>query len=282
MRVKISVLASGTVLLDGQPVDGSTIDAALDRAQLVQGQVWFYREAPAASAPPQALAVIQNVVRRKLPVSLSSRPDFSDWVDAKGVSRPRAEAAATAVRIPDVASRSDIGEVFARIRQAAAEGIAILKPDRTHIAMPRLEPSGELREVAASMSRLVDGSVVRNIAVIACTAFAPGAGDAPGLAEISDAIPFLGMLVGLSYIGHAVWVFEGHATALAFGCRDADLLLVDSALCAQMGKDWEGICAASMRNANILVHRRDNLQLALVRSAAAGDGLQFPNRPRAC
>ena len=32
-----------------------------------------------------------------------------------------------------------------------------------------------------------------------------------------------------------------------------------------------------MRNANILVHDRTGLQLGVLRRAAAGEGLQFPN-----
>jgi len=30
--------------------------------------------------------------------------------------------------------------------------------------------------------------------------------------EVVKAVPFLRKLMGLTYIGHGVWVFEGHAT----------------------------------------------------------------------
>src|SRR4051794_1564642 len=104
MRLKISVLASGTVLLDGRPADSTTIDAALNHMQQTDGQVWLYREGPVKALPVQGAVVIQNLVRRNLPVSLSSKPDFSDWVDAKGVSRPRSSSAGE-LRIPEVSSR---------------------------------------------------------------------------------------------------------------------------------------------------------------------------------
>jgi hypothetical protein len=36
-----------------------------------------------------SLAVIQLIIKHQLPVSMSTEPDFSDYVDDKGVSRPR-------------------------------------------------------------------------------------------------------------------------------------------------------------------------------------------------
>ncbi len=281
MRIKISVLASGNILLDGQEADSQQLDAAIEKARQEQGQVWYYREAAGAPPSAQAQALIQSVVRNKLPISLSSKADFSDWVDGKGVSRPRAEPAPPPadVRVPEVSSRSDIEEVFARLRRTAVDGIAILKPDRTHIVMPRLANAESLEATAKMMDNLVPGAVKRNIAVIAATVFETGAGAVPGLEDVSKAIPFLGMLVGLSYIGHCVWVFEGHESALAAGCREADVLIVDSVLRRKLCAGWDLSCAATMRNANILVHDRADLQLGVLRRAAAGEGLQFPNLP---
>ena len=289
MRLKISVLASGAILLDGQPGDLEQLDAALERAKQDHGQVWYYREL--AGAPPSAagLAVIQRVVQRKLPISLSSKPDFSDWVDGQGVSHPRAAegpaagAPGGAPRMPEVSIRSDIQEVFTRLRQTAAApgalgGIAILKPDRTHLLMPRLAAAPSLESMAKNLNRMIPAAVPRNIAVIAYTLFETEIGTAPGLADVNKAIPFLGILVGLSYIGHAVWVFEGHSSALAAGCRDADVLIVDSAMRACLAPAWESDAAAAMRNPNVLVYDRATLQLAIVRGAGTdGGGLQFPN-----
>jgi hypothetical protein len=53
MRLKISVLASGAILLDGQPADFDQVDAALQAVKRSNGnaQVWYYREA----AGPQPL-----------------------------------------------------------------------------------------------------------------------------------------------------------------------------------------------------------------------------------
>ena len=285
MRLKISVLATGAILLDGQPADLEQLHAALERVKQNHGRVWYYRESAGGQPPPGGLAVIQLVVRHKLPISLSSKPDFADWVDGKGVSHARVAegAAATVPRMPEVSIRSDIQEVFARLRQTAAApgtegGLAILKPDRTHLVMPRLAAAPALESMARNMDRLVPGAVKRNIAVIAYTLFDTQAGAVPGLAEVSKAIPFLGILVGLSYIGHAVWVFEGHASALSAGCREADVLIVDSAMRLYLPPAWDADARAAMRNPNILVHDRATLQLAMIRKAGRdGARLQFPN-----
>jgi hypothetical protein len=286
LRLKISVLANGAILLDGQPADLEQLDAVLQRVKQNHGRVWYYRES-AGAQPPAGLAVIQRVVRHKLPISLSSKPDFSDWVDGKGVSHARATEGAAAPgrspRMPEVSIRSDIQEVFARLRQTAAApgaagGLAILKPDRTHLLMPRLAAAPSLETMAENMDRMVPRAVKRNIAVIAYTLFDPQGGAMPGLAEVSQAIPFLGILVGLSYIGHAVWVFEGHASALSAGCRQADVLIVDSAMRPLLPPSWDADAAAAMRNPNILVHDRATFQLAMIRQAGAdGGALQFPN-----
>src|SRR4051794_128212 len=282
MRLKISVLASGAILLDGKPMEFEQLDAALQAAKQRNGnaQVWYYREAGGAQPPPQARAVIQRIVQYKLAISLSSKPDFSDWVDAKGVSRPRtAEGALAAWRMPEVSSRSDIHEVLAKVRVAAsAGGLVILMPDRTHLVLPRLAETDELRKMADQMDRMIPASSKRNIAAIAYTIFECEPGTVPGLAHISKAIPFLGILVGLSYIGHAVWVFEGHASTMAAGCREADLLILDSAMRALLAPGWDTEAAVSMRNANILVHDRATFQLAAIRKVGDSlDRLQFPN-----
>jgi hypothetical protein len=281
MRLKISVLASGAILLDGKPVELEQVDAALHAAKQsnANAQVWYYRESGPAQPPPQAMAVIQRIMQYKLKISLSSKPDFSDWVDAKGVSRPRtAEGAAAALRMPEVSSRSDIQEILNKVRAAAsAGGLVILKPDRTHLVMPRLAENPELAAMAAQMDRMIPASAKRNIAAIAYTIFDCPPDTAPGLTEVSQAIPFLGILVGLSYIGHAVWVFEGHPAALTAGCRDADVLIVDSVMRPLLAPAWDEEAAAVMRNPNILVHDRATFQLSAIRKAGESlDRLEFP------
>jgi len=100
----------------------------------------------------------------------------------------------------------------------------------------------------------------------------------PDIADVAKSIPFLGMLMGLTYIGHAVWIFEGTATTLAAGCRDADALIVDSIKLPVLPPGWQDAAAAVMRNANILIHNRETFQLGISRKAREGkDLLEFPN-----
>jgi hypothetical protein len=218
--------------------------------------------------------VVQRVVALKLPISLSSKPDFSDWVDAKGVSHPRQPALPGEIRMPAVHERGEMEEYFATVRRTAAgrddgEGLVIVKPDRALMVLPRMEETAELKGMAENVARMVPPDQQRNIAAIANTVFQPDAGGAVGLAEVGQAIPFLGILVGFSYIGHAVWVFEGHASALAAGCREADLLVVDSGMRPFLQPGWDAKAAHVMRSANILIHNRATFQLSALRKVGS-------------
>src|SRR5215471_16272904 len=120
MRLKVCVLADGTIQVEGRPATIDELDAALSRAKEANGQVWYYREAAKGEAPPLARQVIQRVAALKLPISLSSKPDFSDWVDAKGVSHPRHSPKAGTVHMPEVGERYGLDEYFATVRRTAA------------------------------------------------------------------------------------------------------------------------------------------------------------------
>ncbi len=281
MILKLSVLASGEVLLDGKPIEMSALDRTLQSADKGTTAVWYYREAASKEAPPHAMAVIQLVVQHKLRISISSKPDFSDYVDAKGVSHPR--VAQAIARMPDVVVPANIGEIFENVRKIAAGdkgegGLVILRPNRTYLVVPPMPESPELKKFADGLGHLVPAGVQRNVAVISSTEF--GAGPMPSVAEVNNAIPFFGLLMGLSYLGHAVWVFEGHPSAFQAGCWNADALLVDSAIIPLLPPDWQETARAAMRNANILVHDRATFQLRLVSKVGdASDRLAFAPQP---
>ena len=90
--LRVSVQADGTIVADGRPCDLGALDPLLIRIKEQGGQVWYHREAAAGEPPPQAMEVIKRLVHFKIPVSMSSKPDFSDYVDVKGVSRRRSAA----------------------------------------------------------------------------------------------------------------------------------------------------------------------------------------------
>ena len=82
---KVSVFSDGKVLLNGKPTTLAVLDAALGSLAASKGVVWYYREAAAAAEPPAvSTQVIELVIKHRLPISMSTKPDFSDVVGADG------------------------------------------------------------------------------------------------------------------------------------------------------------------------------------------------------
>lgn len=107
----------------------------------------------------------------------------------------------------------------------------------------------------ASIEQIISRKQKRKVAAIAYT-------ELNSLrADISKAIPFFGFLLGFAYIGHAVWVFEGHPSALAAGCRDADVLIVDGGMVPHLQEDWVTVASGAMKRAEIYVHDRATYSL---------------------
>jgi hypothetical protein len=114
------------------------------------------------------------------------------------------------------------------------------------------------QNVVSQIERLISPQVKRKIAVISYTELKAVK------ASLAKAIPFFGMLVGMAYIGHAVWIFEGHASALAAGCKEADVLIVDSGMLPHLTPDWQAIAAGSAPKIQVYVHDRTNHSLRKV------------------
>src|SRR5262245_18023897 len=115
--------------------------------------------------------------------------------------------------MPEVDQPPDVEELFSRVRQlAAAESAAPGGPPRHHVVVvtpgrllmqvPSPAPGSIPEEQVASMERLLSSGVRRQVAAIGYTELRALQ------TRLAEAIPFLGMLIGLAYIGHAVWVFE--------------------------------------------------------------------------
>ena len=69
---RISVLATGKILLDGKEAMIADVRRALERAKAERGSVWYYRESVRSEPPPQAIEVFEVIVERNLPISLGS------------------------------------------------------------------------------------------------------------------------------------------------------------------------------------------------------------------
>jgi len=87
--LQISALANGEILLDGKRCSRDELASRLAEAQKNNGQVFYFREAADQEPHPNAMKAMQLIVDSHLPVSLSTRPDFADYVDANGHSNPR-------------------------------------------------------------------------------------------------------------------------------------------------------------------------------------------------
>src|SRR5207249_4618646 len=123
--------------------------------------------------------------------------------------------------------------------------VVVVTPGRILMFNP-CPPAGSMPAAkTAAIERMISPAPKRNIAAIAYTELEAVRTDS------ARAIPFLGILLGFAYTGHAVWVFEGHSTALAAGCRNADLLIVDGGMVPHLQKDWQAVANGMMRHPEI-------------------------------
>src|SRR5204863_2592108 len=124
--------------------------------------------------------------------------------DLKGASQARAAAAAAnPARMPEVAMRDDIEQLFGGVRRTAAgdkgtRGLVVVAPDRKMLLMPALEASDKLTEMAAGMERLIPSAVKRNVAVIGCTELPSSTPNPLHVPEEKRAIPLPGSLTALT------------------------------------------------------------------------------------
>ena len=208
--LKVTVLGDGAVLLDGKAVSLATLAEALDAAPRESAVVWYYRENGAAEPPETAMEVMKLIADRRLPVRLSTKPDFSDAAsEAHG---------------------------FAAIRARAAQRqLVILRPDRRVLSLPALARDAAPAEAVAAVEKLLPSSTPRKVAAIADMSWSMEA--QPNLQAAARAIPFFGLLMGFAAIGHAVWLFDG---SVLEGCREADLVIVDGARVDSLPGGWQG------------------------------------------
>jgi hypothetical protein len=87
--LKVSVLQSGKLLADGADIALADLDTRLGQTKSQNGVVWYYREGGQGEPPAAAMEVMKLIVKHQLPISMSSKADFSDTIDQDGVSRPR-------------------------------------------------------------------------------------------------------------------------------------------------------------------------------------------------
>lgn len=241
MDLKISVLESGTVLLDGKTVGLAELAAALNEADPAQAVVRYHRENPSGTPPPQATEVMRLITAHRLPVSFSTQPNFSDPVELT----------------------------------SGTAGLTLLTPDGRMAAIPLPPESAQARKRAKQLPPLFSGDGARRLAVIASTSFVPAGATEVDLLAANQAIPFLGFLVGYASCGHNVCVFDaqGQANLFEAGVAGADTLLIDGALFDALPADWMAVARQAMQpGCRVYRHNRDHFNLERLVSSAFPPG----------
>ena len=82
--IKVTVFADGRITADGNPITIEEIRQSFQKLAEQKGIVWYYREAGQAEPPAQAMQVIKEVIAARLPIRLSSKPDYSDAIGFDG------------------------------------------------------------------------------------------------------------------------------------------------------------------------------------------------------
>jgi len=167
-------------------------------------------------------------------------------------------------RMPVVDIRPDIETIFARARAQAAVSVEddqglhrrqliIVTPGRLIVSKECPVPVEIPQSEIDRLKGLVPPKPIKKIAAIAYTYLEALKED------MAKAIPFIGYLLGFGMLGHAVWVFEGHPSALAAGCRDADMLLVDGGMLPYLEKNpaWRETALGAMRGNEIKLITRE-------------------------
>jgi len=76
--LKVSILAANEILLDGRTVTLDELEREMVLGASEKAAVWYYRENAAGAPPAVAMEVLKLITAHRLPVRLSSKPDFSD------------------------------------------------------------------------------------------------------------------------------------------------------------------------------------------------------------
>ena len=76
--LKIAIFSDGRLTVEGQPSTIPQLREALQKLSEEYGAVWYYREAGLRDPPPIVTDVLKEVVALRLPIRLSTKPDYSD------------------------------------------------------------------------------------------------------------------------------------------------------------------------------------------------------------
>ena len=85
--LKITVLTSGVVLLDGERTMVPLLEPELVALKARGGEVWYFREGEQPYPGSSGLTVFALLIKHRVPTSLSELPDFSDLLERDRLAR---------------------------------------------------------------------------------------------------------------------------------------------------------------------------------------------------
>lgn len=134
--------------------------------------------------------------------------------------------------------------------------VAILNKDRSSYFFP-CPPKGSISKELEDMAKsLLSPSEPCKVIIIGNTEPFSNLKTHP-----SNAIPFFSLLIGLSYIGHTVIVFEGNKDTMEVFCKDADICIVDDAIAKLMESDWKDTIKSLVKNEEVYIYDRKTCNL---------------------
>lgn len=86
---KVGAYRDGRLTLNGSAASIEQIRESFAGLSRNNGEVWYYRESADTEPHPNAMLVVEAIIGARLPVSMSTKPDFSDVVSPDGTTRPR-------------------------------------------------------------------------------------------------------------------------------------------------------------------------------------------------
>jgi hypothetical protein len=88
--LRISVLTSGVVLVNGERAMLPLIEPELVALKARGGEVWYFREGTAVYPGPNGLKLFGLLIKHRVPTSLSDKADFSD-LEQRETTAPEAD-----------------------------------------------------------------------------------------------------------------------------------------------------------------------------------------------
>ncbi|MBX3081229.1 MAG: hypothetical protein KF716_06305 [Anaerolineae bacterium] len=169
----------------------------------------------------------------------------------------------------DVRTPSEYATLVASARQLAAKPldryIVLMTPRRVLLGVPCPNLDMVPRSAVETLKRQFSPSQPLTVTVIAYTRSALNAVPERAYRAFGRDIPFFNLLLGLGALGHNVFIFEGHRSALEAACRDADLLIIDEHVLANLGEHWPESAGKAMRTDNAIIVRSAKGQISLLR-----------------